>query len=77
MELTQLCREREPDGLAEGVTSSATQQSKHFQRGSATVLCATVNSKAQVSLRKIAQAAILNAPRRTFMLWQIDTPALG
>jgi hypothetical protein len=36
----------EPDGIADGQTSNATQQSKHFQCGSATVLCATVDSKA-------------------------------
>jgi len=38
--------DKEPDGVAEELTSSASQQSKHFQLGSATVLCATVNSKA-------------------------------
>jgi hypothetical protein len=38
--------DKEPDGIAEGQTSSASQQSKHFQCGSATVLCGTVNSKA-------------------------------
>jgi len=38
--------EKEPDGIAEGLTSNATQQSKHFQLTSATVLCGTVNSKA-------------------------------
>jgi hypothetical protein len=38
--------DKEPDGIAEGLTSSASQQSKHFQYDSATVLCATVNSKA-------------------------------
>jgi hypothetical protein len=38
--------DKEPDGIAEGQTSNASQQSKHFQCGSATVLCATVNSKA-------------------------------
>ena len=38
--------EAEPDGVAEGRTDSASQQSKHFQRGSATVLCTTVNYKA-------------------------------
>ena len=32
--------------VAGGRTSNATQQSKHFQCGSATVLCGTVNSKA-------------------------------
>jgi hypothetical protein len=36
----------EPDGIADGQTSNATQQSKHFQCGSATVLCGTVNYKA-------------------------------
>ena len=44
--LTYAHRGREPDGTAAGLTSNATQQSKHFQCGSATVLCATVNSKA-------------------------------
>jgi hypothetical protein len=44
--------DKEPDGIAEGLTNSATQQSKHFQRGSATVLCGTVNSKAWALLRK-------------------------
>ena len=38
--------DKEPDGIAEGLTSNAMQQSKHFQCGSATVLCGTVNSKA-------------------------------
>jgi hypothetical protein len=38
--------DKEPDGIAEGQTSSASQQSKHFQCGSATVLCTTVNSEA-------------------------------
>jgi hypothetical protein len=38
--------EEEPDGTAEGLTSNALQQSKHFQCRSATVLCGTVNSKA-------------------------------
>jgi hypothetical protein len=45
--------EKEPDGMAEGLTSNATQQSKHFQLGSATVLCGTVNSKAWASFRKL------------------------
>jgi len=36
----------EPDGIAEGQTSNASQQSKHFQLASATVLCGTVNSQA-------------------------------
>jgi hypothetical protein len=44
---------REPDGIAEGQTSNASQQSKHFQCGSATVLCGTVNSKAWRLLRKV------------------------
>jgi hypothetical protein len=35
--------EKEPDGIAEGWTSNASQQSKHFQFTSATVLCTTVN----------------------------------
>jgi len=44
--------DKEPDGIAEGLTSNASQQSKHFQRGSATVLCGTVNSKAWTLHRK-------------------------
>jgi hypothetical protein len=35
--------DKEPPGFAEGLTVNAMQQSKHFQRGSATVLCSTVN----------------------------------
>jgi hypothetical protein len=54
--------EKEPDGIAEGLTSNATQQSKHFQRGSATVLCSTVNSKAQTA-HETAKGVILDAPR--------------
>jgi hypothetical protein len=54
--------EKEPDGIAEGLTSNATQQSKHFQRGSATVLCSTVNP-----------AAFSGAMRRDSGLWPIDT----
>jgi hypothetical protein len=46
----------EPDGSAEGQTSNATQQSKHFQCGSATVLCGTVNSKAWTLLWKLPDA---------------------
>jgi hypothetical protein len=49
--------DKEPDGIAEGQTSNATQQSKHFQRGSATVLCATVNSKAQPLLGNVPRAS--------------------
>jgi hypothetical protein len=37
--------EKGPDGIAEGLTSNATQQSKHFQVTSATVLCGTVNPR--------------------------------
>jgi hypothetical protein len=37
--------DKEPDGIAEGQTSNASQQSKHFQLASATVLCGTVNPK--------------------------------
>jgi len=44
--LTHAHRGREPDGIAEGLTRNASQQSKHFQMTSATVLCGTVNSKA-------------------------------
>jgi hypothetical protein len=38
--------DKEPDGTAEGQTRNASQQSKHFQCRSATVLCTTVNSEA-------------------------------
>jgi hypothetical protein len=38
--------DKEPNGIAEGLTSNALHKGKHFQRGSATVLCGTVNSKA-------------------------------
>src|SRR3954466_15067610 len=51
-------REREPDGTAAGLTSNATQQSKHFQCGSATVLCGTVNSKAWRLLPKPARGRL-------------------
>jgi hypothetical protein len=44
--------DKEPEGIAKGLTSNASQQSKHFQRGSATVLCGTVNSKAWTLHRK-------------------------
>jgi hypothetical protein len=47
----------EPDGFAEGLTSNATQQSKHFQLTSATVLCGTVNSKAWTLLLKLPAAS--------------------
>src|SRR3954467_7155971 len=47
--------DKEPDGTAAGLTSNATQQSKHFQCGSATVLCGTVNSKAWRLLPKPAR----------------------
>jgi hypothetical protein len=46
---------REPNGFAEGQTSNATQQNKHFQCGSATVLCGTVNSKAWRLLWKLPE----------------------
>jgi hypothetical protein len=36
----------EPDGIAEGPNATHRSKGKHFQRGSATVLCGTVNSKA-------------------------------
>jgi len=49
--------EKEPNGIAEGLTSNATQQSKHFQLTSATVLCATVNSKAWTLLLKLPGAS--------------------
>jgi hypothetical protein len=38
--------EKEPDGIAEGQGATQCSKGKHFQRGSATVLCGTVNSKA-------------------------------
>src|SRR5882724_4416229 len=38
--------DREPDGVAAGQCATHPQQTKHFQRGSATVLCTTVNSRA-------------------------------
>jgi hypothetical protein len=53
---------------------SASQQNKHFQRGSATVLCATVNPKASPLLVKLVKMAFRCAAT-TFLLWQIDTPA--
>src|ERR1700761_1473053 len=37
---------REPDGVAAGQCATHPQQTKHFQRGSATVLCTTVNFRA-------------------------------
>jgi hypothetical protein len=66
----------EPDGIAEGQTSNATQQSKHFQSGSATVLCGTVNPKAlsrHGDCFENCQERILSAARRDFPLWPIDT----
>src|SRR4051795_5555032 len=48
----------EPDGIAAGPTSNATQQSKHFQCGSATVLCGTVNFAAQGVLTNVPTASI-------------------
>src|SRR6266567_1166495 len=42
--------DKEPNGTAEGQTSNASQQSKHFQCGSATVLCTTANSEASPPL---------------------------
>src|SRR5246127_2824814 len=38
--------DREPDGVAAGQCATHPQQTKHFQRGSATVLCTTVNLRA-------------------------------
>jgi hypothetical protein len=66
----------EPDGIADGQTSNATQQSKHFQRASATVLCGTVNSKACTLLWKPTRIS-LNAPRQDFELWPIDMGRRG
>jgi hypothetical protein len=59
--------EKEPDGIAEGWTSNASQQSKHFQFTSATVLCTTVNFtalKALVGRLPCVTAALLNTPDR-------------
>src|SRR6476661_9306930 len=50
--------DKEPGGIAAGLTSNATQQSKHFQRGSATVLCGTVNLAAQSLLTNGSVASI-------------------
>jgi hypothetical protein len=50
--------DKEPGGIAAGLTSNATQQSKHFQRGSATVLCGTVNFAAPGVLAKVPTASI-------------------
>jgi hypothetical protein len=38
--------DEEPDGTAAGLGATHCSKGKHFQRGSATVLCGTVNSKA-------------------------------
>jgi hypothetical protein len=48
--------DKEPDGTAEGQTRNASQQSKHFQCGSATVLCTTVNSEARAPLTNIGKS---------------------
>jgi hypothetical protein len=56
--------DKEPDGTAEGWTSSAMQQSKHFQLTSATVLCTTVNFKAQAWPRKLPR--VIRKSRRRF-----------
>src|SRR5258708_7805138 len=45
--------DKEPDGTAAGQTRNASQQSKHFQCGSATVLCTTVNSEACLPLGNV------------------------
>src|SRR6195952_5084619 len=50
--------DKEPDGITAGLTSNATQQSKHFQCGSATVLCGTVNLAAQGVLTNVPTASI-------------------
>src|SRR5882724_1559769 len=44
--LTYAHRGWEPDGMAEGLRATHRSKGKHFQCGSATVLCGTVNSKA-------------------------------
>src|ERR1700761_6407981 len=46
-------RRRKPDGVAAGQCATHPQQTKHFQRGSATVLCTTVNFAAYFLLRSI------------------------
>src|SRR5258705_3923934 len=45
--------DREPEGTAAGQTRNASQQSKHFQCGSATVLCTTVISEACLPLGNV------------------------
>jgi hypothetical protein len=61
--------DKEPDGIAAGPTSNATQQSKHFQRGSATVLCGTVNSEAKLVLT--------NVPTMSFWMRRREISASG
>jgi hypothetical protein len=43
----------EPGGIAAGLNATHRSKGKHFQSRSATVLCATVNPKAQALLRKL------------------------
>ena len=56
---------REPDGIAEGLTAMHRSKGKHFQCNSATVLCATVNSKARERLEESVRITILSAPPLT------------
>jgi hypothetical protein len=55
--------DKEPAGIAEGQTSNASQQSKHFQCGSATVLCTTVNSEAGALLGNVERLVRENRVR--------------
>jgi hypothetical protein len=43
----------EPDGFADGLSSSASQQNKHFQCAPATFLCARVNYDAPTVPAKV------------------------
>src|ERR1700751_4828255 len=49
--------DREPDGVAAGQCATHPQQTKHFQRGSATVLCTTVNFGALFIAQHFCRAA--------------------
>jgi len=55
--------DKEPDGTAAGQTRNASQQSKHFQCGSATVLCTTVNSEACLPLGNVERLVRENRAR--------------
>src|SRR5260370_27618985 len=56
-------RKKDPDGTAAGQTRNASQQSKHFQCGSATVLCTTVNSEACPPLGNVERLGRENRAR--------------